>query len=97
MRRRSANSRRSTWKSTPSTQTFDELIIPALRLAESDFRDGVLTESTRAEMHQLVQELIESLGEEDTPKSPEERGRPGGPQSRSERGGSPRRLLPAFL
>lgn len=48
--------------------TFDELIIPALRMAESDFRAGVLTESTRAEMHQLVQELIESLGVEDTSK-----------------------------
>jgi hypothetical protein len=49
-------------------ETFGELIIPALRLAETDFRAGILTETTRAEMHQLVRDLIEGLGEEESPK-----------------------------
>ncbi len=48
--------------------TFDQLIIPTLRLAEKDFRDGVLSEETRAEMHQLVNDLIETLGDEAGPQ-----------------------------
>lgn len=49
-------------------ETFEELIIPALRLAETDFRAGILSEDNRAQMHQIMDGVIKDLGEEETPK-----------------------------
>jgi methylmalonyl-CoA mutase cobalamin-binding subunit len=49
--------------------TFDELIVPALRQAESDFRDGTLTDPRRREMCREMRELITEVG--DSTKVPE--------------------------
>src|SRR5690606_36888390 len=49
-------------------ETFEELIIPALRLAEADVRQGILAEENRAQMHEIVDRLIRDLGEEESPK-----------------------------
>ncbi|MGB8170723.1 MAG: AI-2E family transporter [Chthoniobacteraceae bacterium] len=43
--------------------TFDELIVPALRQAERDFREGTLSDASRHEMCREMRELIAGLGE----------------------------------
>jgi predicted PurR-regulated permease PerM len=51
-------------------RTFDELIVPALRQLESDFREGGLTETRRHDVCAEVRDLIGELGE--VPSLPEE-------------------------
>lgn len=46
-------------KSTPAA--FDEVVIPALRSIESDFRSGEISEDARAEACQIVREIIVEL------------------------------------
>ncbi|HEV7867535.1 MAG TPA: AI-2E family transporter, partial [Chthoniobacteraceae bacterium] len=41
----------------------DDLLLPALRLIESDFRDNSIDESTRHEMYRVLRQLIGELGE----------------------------------
>jgi predicted PurR-regulated permease PerM/methylmalonyl-CoA mutase cobalamin-binding subunit len=53
--------------------TFEEVIIPALKLAETDYRDGVVTEEKRRSMHSLVRELVLEVGEEEAPEVKEKR------------------------
>lgn len=42
---------------------FDEIVIPALRQSEEDFRRGDLSEVTRHEMYAAVRELLAEVGE----------------------------------
>ena len=43
-------------------ETFEHVIIPALRLCEEDFRKGIVSESNRSEMHRLVRDLVLDVG-----------------------------------
>ncbi len=56
-----------TQKGLPAT--FDELIVPALRQAERDFREGTLSDGSRREVCREMRELIAGLG--DAGKVPE--------------------------
>ncbi|MHA3770128.1 AI-2E family transporter [Verrucomicrobiota bacterium sgz303538] len=48
-------------------ETFENVIIPALQLCEDDFRNGLVTETSRNEMHRLVRDLVVDVG---TPEAP---------------------------
>ncbi len=44
-------------------ESFENLIIPALWLADVDYHNGVLNDETRAKLFQIVRGLVEDLGE----------------------------------
>jgi len=46
------------------TETFDQLIIPALRLIDFDYQRGSLADSVRTRMLEIVRDLIGDLSEE---------------------------------
>lgn len=48
-------------------ETYDRLIIPALRLADEDFIAGVLTEERRCQLLEMVKEIINDLAESECP------------------------------
>ncbi len=56
-------------KSGPAA--FDEVVIPALRGIESDFRSGEISEDARAEACQIVREIITELAPAVTPVASE--------------------------
>jgi predicted PurR-regulated permease PerM len=51
------------------TETFDELIIPALRLVDTDYQQGTLETSIRTRMLEIVRDLIADLSEERAPEA----------------------------
>ncbi len=64
-----------------ASAAFDEVVIPALRVIESDFRSGELSEDARSEACQIVREIIAELAPSQTPAASE---------------GAPILLLPAY-
>ena len=51
-------------------EMFDEVIVPALRLVDAEYRSEQLDESARREIHQLVREVVSELGALDQAKAP---------------------------
>ena len=58
-------------------ETFEHVIIPALRLCEEDFRKGIVSESNRSEMHRLVRDLVLDVGPGAAPEVKEKEAEPG--------------------
>lgn len=52
-------------------ETFDDVMVPALRLAEEDFQKGSLPENSRREMLAIMRELIAEVGKPDSPRADE--------------------------
>jgi predicted PurR-regulated permease PerM len=49
--------------------TFDEVIVPVVRLVEAEFRAGNLDDGAKKEMYRVVREVVVDLGEQDVAKS----------------------------
>jgi predicted PurR-regulated permease PerM len=60
-------------------ETFEEVMIPALRLVESDFKRGLIDESKRHDMHLLVRDLVLDVSDEQAPAVREKTSKTGSP------------------
>jgi predicted PurR-regulated permease PerM len=50
-------------------ETFDDAIIPAIQLVEAEYREQQLDEAARKEIHRVLREIINNLGEDELAKA----------------------------